>query len=356
MLAYVKEQPQIWQDALEGTLGDAQGAAKALFEKGITRLIATGSGSSYHAALSAKKAFRDLASILIQTAVPTRAEEAFFEASPNDTAVLFLSQSGESTATIKALKSAKESGFFCLGITQKPDSSIARLADLFIPLRCGEESVGPKTKGFTVTVLSLTLLAAAMGKCNGGIGGAQIRHLKSSLNRSFALAQENIEASLAFVQKHRELLCRAAHMQLIAEGQHFPLLLEGALKILETLYIPVHAYEFEEYLHGIQLSLSRESVLIMIVPPGEKRARMLKLCAYVRALGAHCLLIAMQEPIDEEDALLIKSGGDDLTFAFESILPMQALAAQISQAKGIDCDKPRFPDFYGALDTKTQTP
>lgn len=344
MLQYILEQPAMWQNMLKSWAPIHEAFLPFLTDGKIRRFVAIGSGSSYNAAKVAQTPFGDWCGKALVPAVPTQLREVMRFSTPEDTVLLFISQSGESTATLEMIEAYSRSGYQTIALCGSEDASIAKKAHQFIPILLGEETIGPKTKGFTATVLTLYMMALAPDT------GSFLKAMEqAALNASQTLA-----LSKAFIHSHEGLLAAARHMILIADGVNAAISLEGALKILETLYVPVFPYEFEEYLHGVQLSLNQDSLLLLVLPPEGNRQRMLKLYDFAKDHGAKCLLLNYGEKLNDPLALNIPATGDAWTLVFETLLPMQLIGAMISTAKDIDCDKSRFPEFYGMLNTKVQ--
>ena len=124
------------------------------------------------------------------------------------------------------------------------------------------------------------------------------------------------------------------------------------MKILETLYIPVGAYEFEEYLHGVANTINEQSYLIHLINDGKNRERMLALCAFSAEHHGHDAVISAGTPTGVEGELNLQCSGNELTLPFEMLLPFHAISAILSEKRGVDCDKPLFPDFIQRLHTK----
>lgn len=223
---------------------------------------------------------------------------------------------------------------------------------VYVEIPCGTEDIGPKTKGMTTTLLTLWLTGQAL-LCS--FDSKKVGEKAALLASAVQNAAENLALSTSFAQVHSALLSAAPCITVIAEGAAFPLAQEGALKLLETLYVPAFAWEFEEYLHGVHNSMAEGSVFLFVLRPGPDLERMKRLAAYCRAQGCVCLLIDCtdHEPADSFTLPLICSGTEE-ALGYSLLLPFQVISTIVSEYKGIDCDFPRFPNFYAALCTKLQ--
>ena len=350
MMAYLRSQPEVWrtlwarrEELLRPCAGVLEGFRPAT-------LLAIGSGSSYNAACCVQQLFARELGIQLLPCAPTQADMLLQLLHPEDTLVLLISQSGESTSTIGVIDKVKQQGFRTIAITQVPGSSIARGADALLELACGEETVGPKTKGFTATVLLLQALALHMLQQRDCAQRADM--LAQQLEDAFALAVQTIEDSVAWARQNSACLAAAPHLMLLGEGENRAALLEGALKLLETRYVPAVSYEFEEYLHGVHCTIAPGSYLILVVPDNANRARMLRLAAFNQAHGGVSLVISTGNPTGFGGELFLHKAEGDCTACYDVLLPLQVISALVSADKGINCDKPKFPSFNRELATK----
>ena len=347
MSAYIGEQKDRLMEILTERDAVLAGFEKACSGTRWKKILMVGSGSSYNAACCAKGLFAELCGTEAVPCVPTQLEPHLLTADRQDTLVLLISQSGASTSTIGILSSLRESGWKTAGLTQDLSSPLAAGCDPVTEIRCGEEMVGPKTKGYTCTVLTLQLMAVCLARAQGRWEEAE-RTLKK-LKAAVSAIPEHIRRSRAWIGSVRETLIKAPHILLMGCGEACPMLQEGALKLLETLYIPCVSYDFEEYLHGVHCTIGPGSELILVLPDAPRRERMLRLAAFNEANGGHSLLISMKS--DEAGSLVLEAE-NNFTSVYSALIPLQLIGAEVSAMKGINCDRPKFPEFARALNTK----
>ena len=159
MLAYTREQASVWRAILDGRKALAGEFVKAFQDAPLQRFVLVGAGSSYTAAQFAKEILERLLQVEATVAVPTRIGTLLPLLPRSSGAVFFaISQSGRSTNTEDATKKIRASGHLVTAVTANPQSPVAQLCGSCVPVLCGEETVGPKTKGMTATALTLTLL------------------------------------------------------------------------------------------------------------------------------------------------------------------------------------------------------
>lgn len=350
MMAYLRAQPEIWRDIYARRTALMQDFTTMIRDFSPKRVIAIGSGSSYNAACCVQKLFAKSLGVLLLPCAPTQADTLLRLCAPEDTLVLLISQSGESTSTLGVLEDVRARGYRSAAVTQAVSSSIAKKSSVTIEIACGEESVGPKTKGFTSTVLTLQLLALQMLENSGGHDAAA--GIAAQLQGAFSLAPQNIEDSASWALRQSPRLCKASHLLVLAEGDNTHAMLEGALKLLETLYVPAVSYEFEEYLHGVQCTIAESSHLILIVPDNHNRERMLRLAAFNEAHGGVSYVVSTGRPTGFAGELFLCTAQGAYTACYDVLLPLQAVSALVSSDKGINCDHSKFPNFNRELGTK----
>lgn len=352
MMGYLKEQPLIWRSIVKNKAQITGAFVEAFKDISFSQIIVIGSGSSYNAAYAVRQVYAEYLGIRLLPVPPSRALEMLPLYAPKDTIVFFVSQSGESTNTIGLLEYIREKGYRTVGLTQLKTSSVAKKCDVFVHINCGEETVGPKTKGYSATILSLDILCLELGKARGQMEEASYEEAYSLLETAFNLADDNIAASVKWAKLHSGSFAKAPHMMIVSEGANYPAMLEGTLKILECLYIPVTAYEFEEYLHGVQCSIDENSYIIFVMPDGPNRERMMRLFEFHAAHQGKGFVVAVNKPTGIKGELLIKTAGADMAAVFGVVLPLQVVSVIVSEAKGINCDNSKFPEFVKTLGTK----
>lgn len=344
MLAYIKEQPQVWLQILKDREALLAGFQAAHGGKKPPRVVLVGSGSSHFASLMAKEFFELELSIPVTAEVPTRLKAAL-RLAEKGTQFWMVSQTGKSTSTLRAVQQIQQAGFAVTALTADLSSPLAALCGEAVEIRCGVEEVGPKTKGVTATLLTLYLMGLSL--C-----GAHESTLPGDIARSAELAEENLRRSLQWIEEAGDPLSRAPYCLIAADGVGTAAARECAIKLLENLYVPAVSYEFEEYLHGVQYTIDKNSHLFLLCGDGPNRERMLRLMDFHEEKGGHSYLISFGRPAGRPGELFIPTCGSPFTLPFEILLPFQLIGAVISEKKGIECDIPKFPEFYARLDTR----
>lgn len=351
MMEYIKEQPAIWARMAE----EREEIFRELREcelNPVKRILIIGSGSSYIAAMAAADFMEKILGIETTAAVPTRLSGFIKVLKPEDTLVIAVSQSGKSTSTISAVKEWREHGFTVITVTADLKSPVALQGNLHQLIVCGEETVVPKTKGMTGTVLTLSFMGLILGQRWNRVEEDQFTHFLYELNKSIKAAPSNIEISMEFCKRNEDLIASMQHFTLISEEEGYYTVQEGALKILETLYVPASAYEFEEYLHGINNTI-KPGLCNLFLPAGSHNSeRMAVLERYSREKGCINFVITSLDWESGSQVLNLSGSKEPYFSMFQALLVFQIMSVYGSERKCIECDTPKFHDFYRVMNTK----
>ncbi|HTH60119.1 MAG TPA: glutamine--fructose-6-phosphate transaminase (isomerizing) [Paraburkholderia sp.] len=316
--------------------------AKRVFE-GIDSILILACGTSYYAGLTAKYWIESIAKI--RTEVEIASEYRYRESVPNPRAlVVTISQSGETADTIAALKHAKSLGHaHSLAICNVATSAMVQLTELKFMTHAGVEIGVASTKAFTTQLVALFILAATLGKMRGYLSDAQeveyvklLRHLPAGLNGVLALEPQIISWADVFARKENALF--------LGRGLHYPIALEGALKLKEISYIHAEAYPAGELKHG-PLALVTEAMPVVTVAPHDALLEKLKSnMQEVRARGGHLYVFADADTqiVSEEGIHVIRMPEHyGLLSPILHVVPLQLLAYHTACKRGTDVDKPR---------------
>ena len=344
---YIAQQPAMWRALLDSS-GELTSAFSSCFrDYQPDRVVLVGSGSSHYASLMSRPVLEQAWGAEVTCLVPSEAEGARIAA--RRPLYFAVSQSGISTNTYRLICRLTTGGIPVTAVTEYPDSPVGRAATLTVPLRIGEERIGAKTKGVTATALTLMLLALSCCR-----DSAYRERAFRSLDRLCGNAEAGLARAAAWSRECREKLLPFRHLYVLGCGSAMGAAREGALKLLETNYLPVSCYPLDEYLHGIQNALDAEACLLGLLPPsGEDRERMLRLAEFARRTGALCLLLSPDSAGDPE-ILHLPDAGDESLRSLEFLPALQVLAAELSAARGIDTAQRRYPDFFSIMGSKME--
>ena len=317
-------------------------AAPAAFDE-IDSILILACGTSYYSGLTAKYWLESIAKI--STQVEIASEYRYRESVPNPKAlVVVISQSGETADTLAALKHAQELGHrHTLAVCNVSTSAMVRLTQMQFLTHAGREIGVASTKAFTTQLVGLFTLAVTLGKLRGYVDAAkeadyvkQLRHLPAALNSVLALEPQIIAWSEEFSRKDNALF--------LGRGLHYPIALEGALKLKEISYIHAEAYPAGELKHG-PLALVTEAMPVVTVAPNDALLEKLKSnMQEVRARGGQLYVFADADTkiVNEEGMHVIRMPEHyGMLSPILHVVPLQLLAYHTACARGTDVDKPR---------------
>ncbi|MFL9998439.1 glutamine--fructose-6-phosphate transaminase (isomerizing) [Paraburkholderia sediminicola] len=340
------EQPR----AITDTIPQADSFDASIFGEGadkvfadIDNLLILACGTSYYSGLTAKYWLESVAKI--PTQVEIASEYRYRESVPNPKSlVVVISQSGETADTLAALKHAQALGHkHTLSVCNVATSAMVRQTELSFLTHAGREIGVASTKAFTTQLVALFVLAATLGKLRGQVSAEQeaeylkqLRHLPAALNSVLALEPQIIAWSEEFSRKE--------HALFLGRGLHYPIALEGALKLKEISYIHAEAYPAGELKHG-PLALVTEAMPVVTVAPNDALLEKLKSnIQEVRARGGQLYVFADADTkiVNDEGLHVIRMPEHyGLLSPILHVVPLQLLAYHTACARGTDVDKPR---------------
>ncbi len=340
------EQPKAIADTLDAVAGISPelfgDGAYAAF-KGVDQVLILACGTSYYAGAVAKYWLESIAGI--PTSVEIASEYRYRDSVPNPrTLVVTISQSGETADTLAALKHARSLGMATtLTICNVATSAMVRECKFAYITRAGAEVGVASTKAFTTQLVGLFLLALALAKLRGRLTQAQeaghlklLRHLPVAVQAVLALEPQIVAWSQAFTAKENALF--------LGRGLHYPIALEGALKLKEISYIHAEAYPAGELKHG-PLALVTAAMPVVTVAPNDQLLGKLKSnMQEVRARGGELYVLADSDTRIESGPGVHVIRMPEHYGALSPILhvvPLQLLAYHTACARGTDVDKPR---------------
>jgi glucosamine--fructose-6-phosphate aminotransferase (isomerizing) len=340
------EQPK----AIADTLDAVQGISPELFGDGayrvfqaVDRVLILACGTSYYAGSTAKYWLESIAGI--PTAVEIASEYRYRDSVPDPrTLVVTITQSGETADTLAALKHARNLGMeHTLTICNVATSAMVRECRFSYITRAGAEIGVASTKAFTTQLVGLYLLTLALAQVRGRLTDAQeasalkdLRHLPVAVQAVLALEPQVISWSEEFARKENALF--------LGRGLHYPVALEGALKLKEISYIHAEAYPAGELKHG-PLALVTSAMPVVTVAPNDALLEKLKSnLQEVRARGGELFVFADSDTHIANDTGVHVIRMPEHYGALSPILhvvPLQLLAYHTACARGTDVDKPR---------------
>jgi len=310
---------------------------------GIDRVLIIACGTSHYAGCVARSWIESIAQVPTEVEI---ASEYRYRASVPDpaTLVVAVSQSGETADTLAALHHARALGMECtLGVCNVAASAMVRETRLQFFTRAGVEIGVASTKAFTTQLVALYLLAATLAKVKGRLTAEHERAVVRSL-RHLPAAVQSVLALEPSIIAWTDVFARKEHALFLGRGMHFPIAMEGALKLKEISYIHAEAYPAGELKHG-PLALVTDQMPVVTVAPNDQLLEKLKSnMMEVRARGGQLFVCADAdtriEASDGVHVLRLPEHYGDLSPLLH-VIPLQLLAYHTAVARGTDIDKPR---------------
>lgn len=343
------EQPKAIADTIDAAINEAGFSPELFGPEGehilddIDSVMIIACGTSYHAGLVARYWIENLAGIPCQAEVASEYRYRESVCNPN-ALIVTISQSGETADTLAALNFAKSRGQTkTLTICNVDESALVRQSTLRFLTRAGPEIGVASTKAFTTQLAALFLLTMTLAKLKGRLGPEQeadrlesLRRLPHAINHALEIEPQIVKWAEKFSEKH--------HALFLARGIHYPIALEGALKLKEISYIHAEAYPAGELKHG-PLALVDSSMPVVAVAPSDSLLEKLKSnLQEVRARGGELYVVADEDShFQEEESVHVvrmPEHAGQLSPILHAI-PLQLLAYHAALQKGTDVDKPR---------------
>ena len=348
MLKEIREQPDTVRNTCQGRLRRAEATAvfgglnlTARQLRRVRRVVFAACGTSWHAALVGEYLIERLANLPVEVEY---ASEFRYRNAPLDerTLIFVLSQSGETADTLGALREAKRLGYLTLAIVNAVGSTIAREADGGIYLHAGPEVGVASTKAFTAQVTVLTMLALYLGR---------LRYMAFTDGLAVLDAIESVPEALSRVLATEPLIAQAAERIVHARSAlylgrdlHYPVALEGALKLKEISYLHAEGYPTAEMKHGPIALVDRDTPSVFVAPRCTLHAKTMSNVEEVR--GDNGPVIAVGTEGDEvlsslSDVFLPIPDVPEVVQPLLAVVPLQLLAYHVARLRGCDIDKPR---------------
>ena len=316
-------------------------AAEAFARTTSVQIVAC--GTSYHAGLVARYWIEELARIPCNVEIAS--EYRYRVTVPDRSGLLVtISQSGETADTIAALQHAQSLGYRnTLAICNSPESSLVRASNLRFMTRAGPEIGVASTKAFTTQLAALFLLALALAKACGRLEPERERSLLASA-RHLPAALAAIVAIEPQIEPWGKRFAAHQHALFLGRGIHYPIAMEGALKLKEISYIHAEAYAAGELKHGPLALVDRDMPVVAVAPSDALLEKLKSNLQEVRARGGELYVFADQQTrMEESEAVHVIRLTDHagLLSPILHVVPLQLLAYHAALARGTDVDKPR---------------
>ena len=349
MLKEIHEQPEAVAATFRGRVNAETGEVR-IPEANLTpelvarlrRVVLVSCGTSYHAGLVARLMIERLTGLSAEVDLASEFRYRDPVVGP-DSLVVAISQSGETADTLGAAKTARLKGASVLAITNIVGSALAREADGVIYTHAGPEIGVASTKTFTATITAAYVLALALGLQRGALTATEAQKRASELLEIPGIMTEALRHQEPVAELARRLF-RHENFLYLGRGVHYPIALEGALKLKEISYIHAEGYAGGEMKHGPIALIDETMPVVALVPRDGTYERMAGNVEEVKARGGRIIVVA--HPGDtamarRADHVLEVPPAVDLLAPLVTVIPLQLLAYHVAIARGCDVDQPR---------------
>ena len=327
-LKEIHEQPNIVQKTGTQNLEKIEEFCNIIMNSKALFLV--GSGTSYHSALIAKHILSKFAKIRAEAIISSEFQYTFDDID-NTSAIIAISQSGETADVLQSVKAAKQMGARILSIVNNPTSSLARISDSSLSIDCGPEIGVAATKSFTA---QLSLIYTIVDRlCNGC--------LDFEANKAFLVgALRQVLDTEIQIRSIAEGLRDARDIYIIGRSIHYAIALEGALKIKELAYVHTEGIAAGELKHGPLALIDRNSYVLLVNPNDVTSEDNIASAYEIKARGAKIIGIS-DRPNNVYDIFIKIPSVKSTFYPIIEVLPFQILAYYLALAKNADPDYPR---------------
>ncbi len=335
MLEEIREQPAALDRTLRLGLKAAAKLGREIAKKRPKLIILAARGTSDNAAQFGRYLLEITTGIPVSLAAPSLFTLYNAKIDLKDTLIVAISQSGESTDTNVVLERGREQGALTVGITNEPASSLAKIADHIFFVRARRERSVAATKTYTGQVMSLYLLAHALG---GKIRLDDLRKIPDWAEKALELEEEITARAERYRFMERAIV--------VGRGLNYANAFEFALKLMETCYVVAERFSTADFLHGPIAMVERSFPMFLFTPPGVTWDGMRDMIGRLAALKAETLIFtdASHRAAIESNARAVVIPAklrQELYTPIPYIIPAQIFAATLAAWKGIDPDRPR---------------
>jgi len=317
-------------------------SADKIFNK-INNILILACGTSYHAGLIARYWLEAIAGVPVTVEIAS--EYRYRESAPvRNTLVITISQSGETADTLAALKHAQSLGLKdTLSICNVPESALIRQSKLRFLTRAGPEIGVASTKAFTTQLAALFVLTLVLAKQRKRLDGKSEKQLLAAL-RHLPRAMESVLSVEPQIAAWAKRFKNKQHALFLGRGLHFPIAMEGALKLKEISYIHAEAYAAGELKHGPLALVDKDMPVITVAPNDQLLEKLKSNLQEVRARGGELYVFADKgAQIQKGPAMhtIELTGHAGALSPILHVVPLQLLAYHVALLRGNDVDKPR---------------
>ncbi|MFC6175249.1 SIS domain-containing protein [Companilactobacillus huachuanensis] len=357
MLTYINKEQEVMSKILDQYPQNIDSALKGM-PINMNHWLILATGSSNNAALSAKYYIEKMTGIKIEIEQPYNYSH-FEELNYSSDFVIGVSQSGQSTSTIDAIRAIeKVKNIKSMAVTSIPGTEITQCCDTTLDILIGREKVGYVSLGFSATVLNLMLLGLRVARLTEKISAEDETNELIEFRAIVCKIEQTISETTYFVKRNEKELTNANQFSTIAFGPMVGIAHELETKFTETVRIPTHGYELEAYMHGPYLSVNSNHRILFFKTVGtdDVVTKMNELLKYESRYTSHVFLTDFSDDsvTEKRHELTLYKIRDSNKAPILGATVVQVMAWYLTQFHGIDLSHLIFNDFSTEVHNKTQ--
>jgi len=291
----------------------------------------------------------DIAKLEITATPPTNLKNLYGERP----LVIAVSQSGRSTNTQDMVSTLVNAGIPVVTLTDPKLTPVSEKGSFPVWLQANDEKIGPKTRGYMATILTLYLMALEIGKAKGHMTKACYDKEISKFSNMIEAGKGYMASCDSFYKKHEDQLFKAKYYMFVGKGTAGKVAEESALKVLETVCCPAMGYEYEEFLHGPACCATGDLAVFLYLCNDADKSRMLKTAGILDKATQNCYIISHEEDVQGDKVLYLPCASPETMSPFTDILIAQLISAVVPEKLGISRHA-AVHDIFNDMDTKVK--
>lgn len=351
MYTYIKETPDTLLHILKNHEEITKSFVQQYKDVELHQFYIVGSGTSYHAGLAAKSLLEEIFQMPVRCAYPIPFKNQEF-IDDKHTLVIGVSQGGQSYSTVYGLDGAKEKGVYTAALSANKEARIFSHSQVSTLLEVGDEKCGAKTKGYCATILTLMLMGMDLANAKGILTKETYEHYIKRMKRVIQNQQRIIEKAEQWYADIHSSFIDTNRVIVVGYDHLYADVLEGSLKILETVRVGVEGYELEEFMHGIYNSVNEQTHIFYLGSASPYKERLELLQETMSSLTPHNYMISTDAKKKDSHNLICDFVDDELFSNWEYILPLQIVSCIAPVQKGVNPDIPKDPNFHAKMKSK----
>jgi len=353
MYRYICETPAVLTHMIEERENITREFVTYYRHKTIEQVYILGSGTSCHAGMAARSYLEELLNMKVIPMYPTQFERSEKVFNPN-TLVIGISQGGQSLSTVAGLDAARAKGLYTAAVSENPDALIFAHADTATRIEVGNEICGAKTKGYSGSALTLMMMLTEWAIAAGLTDTETAKAYRERMLQVIGNLEHVTKKATDWYYRINQELLPAKRIIVVGYDNLYADVLEGALKILETVRQGVTGYDIEEFFHGIYNSINEEAHIFYLASAGDYKPRVETLIEILSEWTCHHYRIASPDGVTRQlpNDLLCEFTEDSLFSFWEYIIPLQIVACLAPLELGINPDIPKDPQFHKRIGSK----